>query len=290
VLPAASDADRRFKIFLVAGLSLWHVYVLKVGGDFMYGRFLVTAIPLLLLAVEQLVGRNLGPRPSVSAVATLALALATMGGTRIIPDRDLRWHMANEASYYQISAWSPSIVIESDYYVAGQQLREWVHDRGLRPRVATMAIGQVGFYSRLELVDLAGLTDPLLARQPLDARSRPGHEKRASAAYIRQRGAVIAKDRLLPPPTMRGALHLRGFPAGWHMVRYDATLVAGAPELGLPNIDTLLSRYLEKMRGIDPRRIAQQLRWLDAFYFDQHPGDARRAEIRAHLDAHGLLR
>jgi hypothetical protein len=55
-------------------------------------------------------------------------------------------------------------------------LRKW-RDAGLHLRIATSAIGMVGYYSRMELIDLTGLTDRRVARQKLKRRGRPGHER-----------------------------------------------------------------------------------------------------------------
>ncbi len=43
---------------------VYNLYVAKLGGDFMYGRFYVTLVPLYLLAAEALVHQLVPTRPA----------------------------------------------------------------------------------------------------------------------------------------------------------------------------------------------------------------------------------
>src|SRR5690606_21211016 len=53
--PPSNTPGRRFLAFAVPAILAYEWYVVQVGGDFMFGRFYVSLIPLMLLAGEQVV-------------------------------------------------------------------------------------------------------------------------------------------------------------------------------------------------------------------------------------------
>jgi hypothetical protein len=64
-------------------------------------------------------------------------------------------------------------------------------------RVATVDIGAIGFYSRLPVVDLSGLTDPAIARLPGDILDR---RLDLDALFQRDIGAFVLVSRAPGPP------------------------------------------------------------------------------------------
>lgn len=75
----------------------------------------------------------------------------------------------------------------------GHRLRGLVA-RGLLPRDLHMAMGCVGavpYYSDVRTLDLLGLTDATVARQPFRGDDAMGHDKFASEDYVRRRGVDL---------------------------------------------------------------------------------------------------
>jgi hypothetical protein len=177
----------RFKVFAGLGFALYNFYVLKVGGDFMFGRFYVVVVPLVLLSLVQAVrdlralighGRQLG--------LVLAAALgATVLGVKLLPPREVHWGISDEHTYYRVASLNPFEIDHPNYRVA-KLFQRW-REAGLQLRIGTSAIGMVGYYSKHEVIDLVGLTDRAIAHQELEERGRPGHEKRAQPDYMEQR-------------------------------------------------------------------------------------------------------
>jgi hypothetical protein len=68
-----------------------------------------------------------------------------------------------------------------------RRVGEWLY-RFARPgeTLAIDAAGVVPYYSRLPTLDTFGLTDRVIARQPVPVRGWVGHEKRATPEYVRQ--------------------------------------------------------------------------------------------------------
>ena len=169
-IAAALVARRGPAAAVAAGIALYLLYVVRVGGDFMSGRFLT--LPLLA-AVVALVW--LWPRAArraalpLAAGAVLALALAghlpvwlagNPSGDAARRDGDI----ADERAYY-----TPYTGLWAD-----RVLHPWA-EQGLDLRAGGPAVvehgnvGFLGYYAgpAVHIVDRNGLTDPLLARLPV---------------------------------------------------------------------------------------------------------------------------
>ncbi len=74
--------QRALGLFLMLGLGSYHLYVGKVGGDFMYGRFFVVTLPLWLVLAQLSLGRR---------AWALALLGASVFGQPIVGPEVHRW-------------------------------------------------------------------------------------------------------------------------------------------------------------------------------------------------------
>jgi hypothetical protein len=155
-------------------------YVVRVGGDFMFGRFLIPVTPLFLVLFELGIARVFAGRP-VLQWATLGIAAAGIAFTPYPLPRD---------PFGLVSG----IVFEPNYYTpqaTGQTRREGLT---LRPFFDGLPICMAFFGGEARLVYYArpwvaiecatGLTDRTIAHQPLKQRGRIGHEKLASLDYL----------------------------------------------------------------------------------------------------------
>jgi len=174
------------------GVALYLFYVCRIGGDFMSGRFL--AAPALCAVA--ILARGLSPGPQTAAVIVIG-ALALGVSSHRAPLRagvDYGVHPRGDAMVD-----GRGVADERGYYypftgllrVIGQDQipnHHWALD-GRRARLSGPRVVQrtaVGFFACLagpevHVVDLWALTDPLLARLPLDRSQgwRVGHYPRA---------------------------------------------------------------------------------------------------------------
>ena len=190
---------------LVAGIALFVAYVLRIGGDWMMGRFLTPpfAIAVALLARAPWIGAR---RPALAAsaavIATGLLATwepAILSGygysyaNNVVHGRRTRTPMDNETKTFLLG-----VMDERRYYYEATGLLktfrasprpdyEWTVE-GLRLRdggghvVVHINIGMLGYFGgpRVHVIDLLGLGDPLLARLPGGMLDSPiGHFPRA---------------------------------------------------------------------------------------------------------------
>ena len=135
---ATSREHRLLKAFALVALLLFNVYVIRVGGDFMYGRFYLVTMPLWLLLARRAVSRwETGPLWK-GAVITCALA-ATLGGVRLLesPDHNKKWYLGDESGNYSVKHWFPRVEIHHHNWRAGTTLRETMKSRGIEPVMVT---------------------------------------------------------------------------------------------------------------------------------------------------------
>lgn len=167
---------------VLLAFALW---VVGVGGDLLgEWRFLVPLLPALsALAVT---GAGLAwARGRVAGGAALLCCLAAailflLGPTPLDGEGSKRARVLDHARRG-----------DRLFERAGARRAEILRARGAEDAlVATGAIGSFGFHSDAAVLDILGLTDPVIARTPLgpadDGRRFPGHQ-RSNAAYVMSR-------------------------------------------------------------------------------------------------------
>jgi len=200
--PWPPRADRRWLVVACcAGIGLYLLYVVVIGGDFMRGRMFTA--PLLMAVVAGGVALSLdGPAlsPLAAAVAAslciLALPVAnTMQFDARIGDSGI----VNERAFYQ-GAWlghrrgqtDPSPDFDQPDST-GIALRAYAEAYGPVTLAAAGGLGQLGYYSgpRVTVIDRLGLSDAFVAREVPLSHQRPGHIYRAVAEdYFRSRADI----------------------------------------------------------------------------------------------------
>jgi hypothetical protein len=161
---------------LLAAFLVFTAYVAHSGGDFMFARRLIPALPLLFIVVEDLI-TALGGWPVRAAVAALvAVGVALPYPIYATPTERLRG-VANEPAYYT----APLVELRR------AQARVAARVLGGAPVRAMYEGGMCmfGYYSGLPyLAEMTGLTQYSLAKAPLEARGHVGHEKVASPQWM----------------------------------------------------------------------------------------------------------
>ena len=253
-----ASSDRRLGA-LAVGLAAYSLYIVRVGGDFMSGRFYAvpTFIALGLLAE---VARSHVPRRvalpgslGLSALlllvfprsATFAVPTGTLPQTGIVDER-LAYVDTNAIERVSRTNSPESHLFSRDGRVARRE-GEAARAAGHAFVVQAITVGMLGYYAGPDVVvvDAVALGDPLLARLPMDdVRAwRVGHYARyVPRGYLKYRGSGDASD-----------------------------------------MDPALARYMEPVRLIvsgdlfDPARVAAIVQWnLGAFDADLVDYAARR--------------
>ena len=188
---------KRNHISVAVGIVLYLIYIARIGGDFMSGRFF--AAPLLIATI--LFVRwpySINSWKSAFPVAVIILLGFATATPTVVSADNYGTHNENRINHQGIAderGW---------YYQSTGLLRDsrgnempahpWAQ-RGSALRKSDKkvmneaAIGFLGYYAgpEVHIVDLHGLSDPLLARLPVNAKHswRPGHLARnCPAGYL----------------------------------------------------------------------------------------------------------
>jgi hypothetical protein len=189
-------ARRRFDdILWLAAAALYCGYVVYIGGDRFEFRFLVAILPILYVLVadglhavwcalprERPVQRALAG--FITGGVAVGLLLSThLGSVRpeAVRTRD------GVASLGTIKSYAEKRMFE------GRYLRDLI-ERGVLPadlRVAVSGAGALPYYTMWPMLDVHGLNDVTIARQPVRKRSYVGHELRPPPGYLAEKRIVV---------------------------------------------------------------------------------------------------
>jgi hypothetical protein len=190
-------AGRRSAVFtrrhliLFAACGAFVLYVAHSGGDFMFARRLIPAMPFLFPVLEdELVS---APRVviKIAAVALVAVGLALPYPVYREATGKVRG-IANEPAY------------STKAYIAMREGQARVAARAFGPApVRAMFEGGMcmfAYYSRLPyLAEMSGLTQYSLAKQPLASRGYIGHEKVGDARWLTENRIQFVFSQAWPP-------------------------------------------------------------------------------------------
>jgi hypothetical protein len=156
----------------LALLGAFVAYYLRIGGDaLVYHRMWAYVQPLIALALGDAVGHLIARQSSLArGLAAVGCALPLLALPHSLRGFELAYLRADDERIRSLG-------------VLGRELAERAAPDTL---IATNVIGALGFYSRLPLVDMLGLTDRHIARAPGRSLGTPGHESH-DGAYVLDR-------------------------------------------------------------------------------------------------------
>jgi hypothetical protein len=264
--------------------ALYTYYVVRVGGDFMYGRLLVPVTPYLAILLELALQRLSIVRPIVYgelAFAALAMPVLT---PRPVTGTDWSSGIADERAVY-----SDQSVAEAQEKV--RVLAEFF--KGLPVRIAFLGTEARIMYEAnipVAIESDTGLTDRTVARQPLVKRGRIGHEKRASATYLVEerkahfmlapRGPEdIGLGDYIPLTTIE-----LGTVKAW-IVYWDPAMMAELRRRGATFVDfgDSLDRYVAVMNTLTDEQVQNDYAKFRRFYFGHVDDPVREAAFKMRL-------
>ncbi len=249
------------------------VYVARVGGDFMFARFLIPVTPLLLIVIELALLELPRRRFAIEALALLVLAGVGFRSDHFsVPEEGISG-IVDERDYYP-----PSTVEQAQ--TNGPKIRGYLEG-------IDVAVGFLGtqamlvYYSNVpEAVECAsGLTDIHLAHQEIAERGRPGHEKTASFDYLSERRVRFMFWR--NPPSW-------GRYDPFRKIKFDnleAVVIAWDnkvmahlgqfPQVQFVDFPAFLDWYVGNIATIPASQHAEDLNFFRQFYFDVNDDEPR---------------
>jgi hypothetical protein len=197
---ALGDARLASLAFVLVAVPVYLIlFVARVGGDFMYARFVIPVVPFMMFAVEVSVVDLIRRHRLIPLVVFLILGVAI--GTVENGIRDEMLQKVEDGTPKYISHKG---VIDEHYLrtvvddirkdrAFGEFLRPYF--KGLHATVLLKGRACIGYYANFETcIEDFGLTDKYIAHLPVEERSRPGHEREAPHKYLVERGVDFAFD------------------------------------------------------------------------------------------------
>jgi arabinofuranosyltransferase len=170
-------------------------FVVRGGGDFMHGRFLLPAFILLAAsltgAFDRFFEKKTVFKPAYAVICVVLFGLSLS----VIPVQKkgaaYNYGISNERFAYYKDRIVPLKFLFTDTVILmwkniGRNYGNLARKAKVNIRVAYKNVGFTGFYAgpRVFVVDQLGLTDPVVSRIVLSQRDRPGHEKHAPLGYL----------------------------------------------------------------------------------------------------------
>jgi hypothetical protein len=257
-------------------------FVVWVGGDFMFGRFLLPVLPALLLAFDLAAVRWRRAWWSLVLAGALVAGLLLRAAPPWLDDfRNPHGFSDNRAISHQLA---PSGVPWTEALrVAGNQLRALFADLPVR-----IAFGgsqaNLAFRARVPVaIELYGLTDAFIARRPLAQRGQPGHEKGylECPGYYERRGVHFMFEGSYGAADAWRAVVFPGdpLPIPARLVVYDRELMRElrrrAPDLVAVDLEQYLDDYIGSLGDKSREQVAADYRKFRAAWFD-HTDDPER--------------
>lgn len=259
-------------------LPVYFTYLVKIGGDFMFGRLLVPVLPFVFVLVASALdaAKELKHRLRV-AVAILALGLATVPNG-VIEAGEIYEHVADERTFYRLRSFAP-IRLGNSLFRLANSLREVFSESTREPRIATGNVGILGYYTGFPLIDDFGLTDPVVAQMELAERGRTGHEKLSSPGNIVAQDADLSVLRVYPRPfdalTTAKITDMR-----YALAKYDRPFIdSWKMHADVEVVDFV--GFLDRFSASSNRKRREcQLWFLEQYYFAHNDDPSRLQRVR----------
>jgi len=249
------------------------VYLIRIGGDFMFARFFIPITPFLYFLMEVFANRILDKKYLIPFVAVACLASYFYR----YPDqiRSVSNKIVDERYFY------PKSRIEEAKW-KGEVLKSYLENTEARVVIfGTQAM--LAYYAEFPTVieAVSGLTDEYIAHLPISKRTRPGHEKGSPAEYLYRRGVNFAfYSGLYNNP--RPSADLRDISFGevkGGIYVYNRDLMRKLkmyPEVKFVDFEQFLDEYIKQMPSASRSDILTDYKFFKEYYFDHNPDTIRQ--------------
>ena len=286
------------------------LFVARVGGDFMFARFIIPVVPLVYFIIERGMDRLPVKSGWYRFAAAAILIVVTLleenlpvdgfiqtsegkrvedwsrvakGSTRYIADE--RWF------YYDYREFSTMDRTNMDVYSEiGKYFEPFFRDLPVTVAIPG-AMNMVAYYANFHTcINEYGLADSFIAHSALTARGHIGHEKNAPEAYLQKRNVDFELQEFVHelPKNVGPTTILLEIPdiGEWQverLVTYNKPLMneltrrfaAAGNRSATPLFENLIPQYIESSMPEYPLdRVEMDYEGLRQFYFNKYPDTA----------------
>jgi arabinofuranosyltransferase len=271
-------AGSRAPLLLGAVTAAWLLHVCKVGGDFMFARFLIPVTPLWLLALDRGVAalpERVGLPVAAGLLVALGLSLPPEG---LLDDAGIDG-VVEERNWYPEN-WRGEAARQ------GRVLRQVLAGTDARvvyygTQAMLMYYGDVAY----ALEGHVGLTDRELARSAPMPGTRIGHGKKATLEYLRGRHIDLVLDYRMQLPTSPLTRIELGDGVGGRLLIYRRDVAAELRANGARFVDfeAFLDRYVANLDDTPLSEVEREYATFRGYWFDHNDDPLRAAAFEARI-------
>jgi hypothetical protein len=205
---------------------------------------------------------------------TTAIALPI----NVVRSGELYHGIADERSWVNVKSFA-TMEVNAYGYILGRTLHDEFVARGHTPKMAIWCIGMAGYYSKLPIFDMRGLSSRSVAHLPIAKRGRPGHEKVASAGLVVESNSDLSEIPVYPMPYARvTAVNVGG--GHFNLVRYDPKLLAALPRgTAVQSFPAFIDAQVRGMGAKPAHILACDIWQMREYYFSRNSDESRRSSV-----------
>ncbi len=194
------------RLFLSVSGFVHGFFVVRGGGDFMHGRFLLPSMILFSLSIngfEIKIEKNKVLEIIASILIFNSLFFSSLfifKPLQIKRKKPIINGISDERFFYYRGKLSPfrnllKDDIRAPFKHIGLKYRRLAKQLKMKIRITAATSGKLGFYSgpKVYVLDIFGLSDPVISRIEIKRRKRPGHEKWAPFPYVFHKGLTFGR-------------------------------------------------------------------------------------------------
>ncbi len=295
------------------------LFVARVGGDFMFARFMIPVIPFVYFIIE----RGAGRMRVKTRWHRIGIAVALLASTMIEEKLPVNgfFHVADGKrieDWTNVSKGSTRFIADERWfyydYIANSDLPYGIMDacsqigqylepyfRGLPVTVAIPgAMNMIAYYANFQTcINEYGLTDAYIAHLPITVRGHIGHEKRAPDEYLQWRNVAFELDKIVPklPDQLEFDVIAFSIPdlGLWEFAReitynksimdeLDKRFLQSNNPSKIPVLEHIISYYVEHTMPTRSLTVLQDdYARCKTEYFDRYPDTSLQHQIEARI-------
>lgn len=248
------------------------LYLVWIGGDFMFARFFIPITPFLFFLMEVFANRILNRKYLIPFTAVVCLATYFYRYPSGITT--LSSKIVDERNFY------PKSRIEEARQKGGI-LKNYLKDTKAQVVIyGTQAM--LAYYAEFPtaIEGESGLTDEYIAHLPIEKRTRPGHEKLAPAEYLYKRGVNFAFAFGLWNPRIHEdfrKIDMGEIEGGILVYNRDImNKLKMYPEVKFVDFEQFLDEYIKQLPTASRQDILTDYTFFKQYYFDHNPDPVRQ--------------
>jgi hypothetical protein len=251
------------------------VYVVRVGGDFMFARFFIPITPPMLFAIE-LCSLVVFERRAVLVAGMVILGIFIRFD--LFAAAPIDGYIADEPKFYPADRMSHE-----------RNVGEYLHNAiaGLPVKAAfagTYAKTMYYMDPPIAIEMMTGLTDTAIAHQKLEQRGRPGHEKHATLEYLEKRGVDFMFNLDAGRQGAINQIEMVDIPV--QILRYENSIMdhlAQYPAIQFVKVPALLDEYFTRVDTDRVEDLRADYQMIRHYYFECNQDTARERRFRDYI-------